>query len=301
MLESIGLAVAARAGARLAGRLGLITGRDTLLRLVRADPAVGSIAVLGVDDFALKRRATYGTILLDMATHRPIDLLADRTVQSFSEWLCKHRGVSIVCRDRASAYAEGARVGAPAAQQVADRWHLWHGLAGYVEKTIRHHRHDLRDPDHDLDEPDRNTDAEVDVEQIAIAADIDRVEEQAIVVRIREHHQAVQRLLADGESISGISRSLRLDRKTVRRFASAASVEELLVKQRDGRPGQLERFKPYLRERWNHGCTTATVLLAEIRESGYGGSYPALTRYLRLFRTIAPRRRPPHHRRRSAT
>lgn len=288
MLESIGLAVAARAGARLAGRLGLITGRDTLLRLVRAvpDPAVGSIAVLGVDDFAFKRRATYGTILLDMATHRPIDLLADRTADSFSAWLRQHRGVSIVCRDRASAYAEGARVGAPGAQQVADRWHLWHGLAGYVEKTIRHHRHDLRDPDHDLDEPDRNTDAEVDIEQIAIAADIDRVEAQAIVVRIRDHHQAVQRLLTDGESISGISRSLRLDRKTVRRFASTASVEELLVKQRDGRPGQLERFKPYLRERWNHGCTTATVLLAEIRELGYGGSYPALTRYLRLFRTV---------------
>ncbi|MFE3781321.1 transposase [Amycolatopsis sp. NPDC059090] len=250
------------------------------------DPAIGSIAVLGVDDFAFKRRAAYGTILLDLATHRPTDLLADRTAESFSGWLRKHRGVSIVCRDRASAYAEGARVGAPEAQQMADRWHLWHGLASYVEKTIRHHRHDLRDPDHDLDEPGRNADAEADVEQIAIAADVDRVEAQAIVARIREHHEAVQRLLADGETISGISRSLRLDRKTVRRFARAPSAEELLIKQRDGRPGQLERFKPYLRERWNQGCTTATVLLAEIRELGYCGSYPALTRYLRLFRTV---------------
>lgn len=288
MLESIGLAVAARAGARLADRLGLITGRDTLLRLVRAapDPTIGAVTVLGVDDFAFKRRATYGTILLDMATHRPIELLADRTAESFAEWLREHRGVSIVCRDRASAYAEGARVGAPGAQQVADRWHLWHGLAGYVEKTIRQHRQDLRNPYHDLDEPDRDADAEADIEQAAVAADIDRIETQAIVVRIREHHQAVQRLLANGESISGISRSLRLDRKTVRRFARAASVGELLIKQQDGRPGQLERFKPYLRKRWKQGCTTATVLLAEIRELGYGGSYPALTRYLRLFRTV---------------
>lgn len=54
----------------------------------------------------------------------------------------------------------------------------------------------------------------------------------------------------------------------------------------DGRPGPLERFKPYLRELWTQGCTMATLLLAEIREQGYTGSYPALTRYLRLFRTI---------------
>ena len=62
MLESIGLAVAARAGARLADRLGVVTGRDTLLRLVRGlpDPTIGTVTVLGVDDFAFKRRATYG-------------------------------------------------------------------------------------------------------------------------------------------------------------------------------------------------------------------------------------------------
>ncbi|MEU4770005.1 hypothetical protein AB0H12_42985 [Actinosynnema sp. NPDC023794] len=124
------------------------------------------------------------------------------------------------------------------------------------------------------------------MEQIAIAADVDRIEAQAVVVRIREHYRAVKQLLAQGESISGIPWPLRLDRKTVRRFARSANVEVLLVKQRDGRPGPLERFKPYLRERWNQGCTTVTVLLTEIREQGYTGSYPALTRYLRLFRTV---------------
>lgn len=154
-----------------------------------------------------------------------------------------------------------------------------------AEKTIRQHRHDLRDPDQDSPESDSDPTAPRDVDQIAIAADGDRVDARAVVVRIREHYQAVQQLLGRGESISGISRLVRLDRKTVRRFARAANVEELLVTQRDGRPGPLERFKPYLRERWNQGCTTATVLLTEIREQDYTGSYPALTRYLHPFRT----------------
>ncbi|EWM15241.1 transposase [Kutzneria sp. 744] len=125
---------------------------------------------------------------------------------------------------------------------MADRWHLWHGLAGYVEKTVVRHRHDLRDLDDDTAEADKI----VDVEQIAATAEIDRVESWAIVVRIREQHAAVHQHLAAGASISATARTLRLDRKTVRRLARAASADDLLAKQRDGRPGPLERFKPYL-------------------------------------------------------
>jgi transposase len=80
MLTSIGLAVAGRAGVRLATKVGIRTSRNSLLRLIRAipDPAVGSVRVLGVDDFAIKRGHHYGTVLIDCENRRVVDLIEGR-------------------------------------------------------------------------------------------------------------------------------------------------------------------------------------------------------------------------------
>ncbi|MFD4139767.1 transposase family protein [Streptomyces sp. NPDC058572] len=111
VLTQIGLALAGRAGVRMAAAVGVVVGRDTLLRLVRAlsDPEVGEVEVLGVDDFASRKGRHYGTVLIDMDTHRPLDLFDGRDGEDLAAWLREHPEIRVICRDRSSGYGEGTR------------------------------------------------------------------------------------------------------------------------------------------------------------------------------------------------
>lgn len=296
-LTSIAIELAGRAGARLAQTLGMVVGRDTMLNLLRAlpDPVVGEVVAVGVDDFALRRGHVYGTVLLDMATHRPVEVLEGRDAEPLARWLAGHPEVRIVCRDRSGAYADGARTGAPQATQVADRWHLWHSLGEAVTKTVAAHHRCVRTGDttlaRDVDVPS-GTEPSVAAGRAQESADRTAVGDAVadaivadlqIVTRTRQRFTDVQQLCADGVSLSAIGRRLHLDRHTVRRFARAGSVEELLVKTVN-RTNLLDGFTDHLAARFTAGVHAAVVLDAEIRAQGYTGSIQTVRRYLHPLR-----------------
>ena len=95
---------------------------------------------MGVDEWAWRRGHRYGTILVDLATHRVVDLLPDRSAATVAAWLAQHSTITVVCRDRSPLYADGIHRGAPRAVQVVDRFHLVHNLRQALEAFLINHR-----------------------------------------------------------------------------------------------------------------------------------------------------------------
>jgi hypothetical protein len=294
LLEKVALALAGRAGCRLAAALAVAVSRFTLIRLVRAlpDPQAGPVTVLGVDEVAKRKGHSYATVLMDMDSRRLTGMLPDREAETFADWLRAHPGIEVICRDRGGAYARAAREAAPAAVQVADRFHLWQDLAEAVEKTVLACLAALSPPSPGPQDPQP---AAVPAGPAGAPAEPDGFRDQhghqrRLVARHRERYAAVQALRAEGCTIREIARRLGLARNTVLKFAQAVSIDELLVKS-TSRPSVLDPFKPCLNQRWNDGCTSAAALHEEIRARGWEGSILTVERYLRQFRTADGRDR----------
>jgi transposase len=281
-LEKIALALAGRPGARMATHLSIPTSANSLLRMVRRLPdkhVSAAPRVLGIDDFALKKGHVYGTIILNMETGERVDVLPDRTADTLTAWLRAHPGAEIVCRDRASAYAEAVRTACPDAIQVADRFHLWENLCEAVEKCVATHRSYLAERTEDAP-----SDATVGHEAAAVQEEVSARPEGMRVIRRRERHAAVHALYEKGVPIQAISETLGLDRKTVRRYAHAATPEEASLGTGSRRYGQVHAYSPYPHRRWNEGCTDAARLHAEIVELGFIGSKRTVRRHLQEIR-----------------
>ncbi|MFD7631387.1 ISL3 family transposase [Streptomyces sp. NPDC059851] len=274
-MGEIGLALAGRAGARLAQVMGIATSRTTLLRRVMdlPDPAPAEPRAVGVDDFALRRGHVYGTVVIDAETHQVLDLLPERDAATLAPWLAARPGIEVLCRDRAGAYAEAADTAAPQALQVADRFHLWQNLASAVEKTVASHRSSLRElpPLTPEPEPEWESPAESAPGQDEEADDpTGRFAERA-----RAHHALVHDLINQGMSLHGIAHHLGWGRHTVQRYARAARWQDMVKGHTRRRPSKLDPFKPYLEQRWTEteGRVAILTLHREISARGFRGGY----------------------------
>ncbi len=136
IVGQVGYALGGLPGSRLLASLGIRASREMVLRQIKVRAAARSqpdARVIGVDDWAWRKRQRYGTILVDLEQNAVVDLLPDRSTESFTGWLERHPGVEIITRDRCGLYAAAGSRAAPDAEQIADRFHLLQNLSDALE------------------------------------------------------------------------------------------------------------------------------------------------------------------------
>ncbi|MGW6413368.1 ISL3 family transposase [Streptomyces vinaceus] len=255
-----------RAAARLASSSAVPVSFATALRLLRhiPVPAVRTPRVVGVDDFALRRRHRYATIIIDAETGERVEVLPDREAATLEAWLRGHPGVEVVCRDGSATYAEAIRRALPDAVQVSDRWHLWHNLCDKVQAEIRAHAGCWATVN-----PPRPG----------------GVREQTT----RERWHKIHQLLGQGVGLLDCSRRLDLALNTVKRYARIPEPQALRIAPAY-QPTLVDPYREHLRRRRaEQPAIPVTHLLKEIRELGYAGSANLLIRYLNQGRAEGDR------------
>jgi transposase len=289
VLYLIGYVLGGKAGARVAVGLGLSTSPDTLLRRVRqvaAQQSIGAtgLRIVGVDDWAFRKGHRYGTILIDLEKRCVVDVLPDRTSESLAEWLQQHPTLAMISRDRAGVYADGARQGAPQAEQVADRWHLLHNLSEAMQRLTAQHTPQLRQTAEQM-QPQT---AEQPPCEVTKLARLPRVEQRRLE-RCAERealYRQIKTLRQQGLTMNAIVGQVAVSKRTVQRFLRAEQFPARARRRRQ--PCQTDRYEAYVRQRVEAGCHNATQLYREVQAQGYAGAYPSIYHLVRrLKETLA--------------
>lgn len=284
-IEAIGLATCGEGGARLADRLGITTSPTTVLRCVMAVPLapVEPVSHLGIDDFALRRGRTYGTVLVDLIRHKAIDLLPDRKAETAKAWMQAHAEIELVSRDRGGDYATAASQGAPQAVQTADRFHLCKNLTEAVEKALARCRAEIRKSQ----KTERKSAKEAELETPPPApVTSDGKPYSAHQAERYDRYQQVVALREQGAKVKDIAQRVGLGRRTVQRWITDGTYVETNYHHRHR--SRFDAYETYVRKRWDEGVHNIQQIWREIKAQGYPHSDRALRRHLEAVRGKEP-------------
>lgn len=290
--HGFGLALGGAAGSRLARRLGYASCGTTLLNHLQCLPLpeVEVPKTLGVDDFAFRKGHNYGTILVNLETHKPIGLLADRKADTLTEWLTEHPGVEVLSRDRSKTYKSAMDKAAPNAMQVADRFHLVKNLSEALEVALGSFQTELK-----ANECKALTEvAETVVVLAQPTATISAQERtQANHQQRVQQQREIKALYAQRWPVSAIAEKVGVSPRTILRYRKQPDFPETPHRRPTFGRSLLDSYKPEVVARWNDGITDSEVLMALLQQQGYQGSLRTLQRYLRSIRDAQAQSRLP--------
>lgn len=295
-LTAIGFATGGNLRSTLAKVLGVFISPSTILRILHRilDKNYDTPKVLGVDDWAFRKGNSYGTILVDLEKRKPIDLLPDREASTLKNWLKDHPGVEVISQDRASAYSSAAKVGAPDAIQVTDRWHLLKNLGDALKRMLNTYNRELRLAAKDIALVERDQETEQlkkeqekkDAKEEKIAKEKTNIDNAAIQANtpISKHQLnflEVKRLKEEGNSIKSIHRHTGLHRQTIKKYLKYEEYPEPISA--STYDIEIKEYEEHIQKRWKEGERNGKQLWREIREQGFTGSFQSVYRLINKY------------------
>ncbi len=238
-------------------------------------PSEGSIHEVGIDEWAWKKGHHYGTILVNLAEGRVVQLLPDRSVETSKVWLRSHPEIRIVSRDRGKIFREAATDGAPQAQQVVDRFHLQKNFAEALEKFFRQHTRVLETA------ACRSAGKARPVVKRAAPQKAEQERRDRHRQRVSVHKR-IWKLYREGYHKEQIAQLVGVSSSSVYRTLEQEAAPP--PRRRSRSWSIVDPYLSYLSQRWNQGCHRARQLYEEIVAQGYTGSRRTLELQLRAFR-----------------
>src|SRR5260221_4894866 len=246
-------------------------------------PPVETVTHLGIDDFALRRGRTYGTVLVDLRRNMVIDLLSDRKAETAKTWMQAHSEIELVSRDRGGDYATAASQGAPQAIQTADRFHLCKNLTEAVEKALARCRAEIRKSQKAKKKPAEETSAEKPPLALLTADDKPYSAHQT---ERYDRYQQVVALREQGAKVKEIAKRVDLGVRTVQRWVKDGAYVETNYHHRHR--SSFDAYEAYVKRRWDEGCHNIQQIWREIKAQGYPHSNRALRAHLQTVRGKTP-------------
>ncbi len=273
ILELLSIELTGNLGSFISKQLLLTVSNSTLIRMAHNQllPEIQQSKVLGIDDWAYRKGVSYGTILIDMETSKPIDILESRESKDLKTWLLKYPDIEIVTQDRASSYSCAVKEVCPKAVQVADRFHLYMNLSDALDKYFKSIRLKIRTlikkkTNEILSLPEgkqvNNEDQIGSVLCEGIHEFIDVKFDQRLDI-----FNKVKEFQAQGVPIRKIGKNLDISRNTVRSYF----MQESLSPRAHSKSTNIELFTNHIVNRLNVKGYKIKDIIEEINELGFTG------------------------------
>jgi len=272
VLVNILIEVSARKGSYITNILKIKRSPSSCIRTVSKlnIPTQYGVEHIGIDDWANRKGLTYGTILVNTLTGRPIDLINSREKKEVSLSLKKYKNLITVTRDRAAAYSAAIKEYHPEAIQIADKFHLVKNLSNTMYEIIRKNYKTIIS---DLE--DFNVKSSTSSVKLKTKYD-DKKHETECVKNRKNKFEAIHYLNTKGTSYSEIAKTLKMSRDTIRKYLSTNELQNNQITYRNSYIEYLKEIKKCCNKHM-----IAKEIYETIKKNGFKGKQSAFYQWFK--------------------